>query len=149
MPLGPANSTKLLTNSKTILYFINLLFVRKQSNGNDNVITTIFSTHYLRFNSITDSCGQLFYSNAKIFIALQWKVATSLILLPKRLPIREEILKNSFLHVNNHTITLVYKKIGFWKCKTSIRLLLWFQSPLGSFWVLLRQVGIYFELILM
>ena len=112
MPLGPANSTKLLTNSKTILYFINLLFVRKQSNGNDNVITTIFSTHYLRFNSITDSCGQLFYSNAKIFIALQWKVATSLILLPKRLPIREEILKNSFLHVNNHTIILVYKKIG-------------------------------------
>ena len=61
MPLGPANSTKLLTNSKTILYFINILFVRKQSNGNDNVITTIFSTHYLRFNSITDSCGQLFY----------------------------------------------------------------------------------------
>ena len=65
MPLGPANSTKLLTNSKTILYFINLLFVRKQSNGNDNVIITIFSTHYLKFNSITDSFGQLFYSNAK------------------------------------------------------------------------------------
>ena len=110
MPLGPANSTKLLTNSKTILYFINLLFVRKQSKGNDNVIIMIFSTHYLKFSSITDSFGHLFYLNAKILNALQWKDTTSIILLSKKIRIREEILKYSFLHINNHTIALDFKK---------------------------------------